>query len=91
MKVSSLRYVTSESSLNYYETRKDCVICEITEAEKIRRQPGGTLGFFKAHFAVGQRVAIECIALDPVQDNGRLRPTPKFKLHINCLVIYFVR
>lgn len=54
-----------------------CHVSELTEKEKIKKHPEGTLGLVNDLFNVGQKIDVVCTAVDPVQGTIRLRPASK--------------
>ncbi|KAL3945019.1 MAG: hypothetical protein SGBAC_000876 [Bacillariaceae sp.] len=54
-----------------------CHISELVEQEEIKRNKRGTLGLVNSVLQVGQRIDVECAAVDPVQGTIRLKPRKK--------------
>ena len=54
-----------------------CHVSEMALRDEIRAHPQGTVGLINSILHVGQKIEVECMAVDPVQGNIRLRPATK--------------
>lgn len=54
-----------------------CHISELVDRDEIKRNKRGTLGLVHSVLQVGQKIDVECSAVDPVQGTVRLKPHKK--------------
>lgn len=54
-----------------------CHVSELARREDIRAHPEGTIGLINSILKVGQKLEVECTAVDPVMGTIRVRPAKK--------------
>ncbi len=54
-----------------------CHVSEMADRDQIRRHPKGTIGLINSLVQVGQKIDVECTAVDPVMGTIRVRPARK--------------
>lgn len=54
-----------------------CHVSEMATRDEIKRHPRGTIGLLKSLVQVGQKIDVECTAVDPVMGIIRVRPANK--------------